>query len=84
MTDERHRDPGEPLSQELPTSGIPARFAYIGLDGDPQVMPIGVGRRGASSTPLKPETPRRRTNLRVADPRDRLPQYSSSLLNRNL
>ena len=24
--------------------GVPARFAYTALDGDPQVMPIGVGR----------------------------------------
>ena len=23
--------------------GVPARFAYTALDGDPQVMPIGVG-----------------------------------------
>jgi hypothetical protein len=24
--------------------GVPTRFAYTALDGDPQVMPIGVGR----------------------------------------
>jgi hypothetical protein len=30
-----------PLSQQLLTSHIPARFAYTGLDGDPRVIPIG-------------------------------------------
>jgi hypothetical protein len=28
-------------SQELLAGSIPARFAYIGLDGDPRVVPIG-------------------------------------------
>jgi hypothetical protein len=29
------------ISQELLGSAIPARFAYVGLDGDPRVVPIG-------------------------------------------
>lgn len=29
-----------PISQELLGSGIPARFAYVGVDGDPRVIPI--------------------------------------------
>jgi hypothetical protein len=31
----------KPYSQELLTGRIPARFAYIGLDGDPRVVPHG-------------------------------------------
>lgn len=30
----------KPYSQDLLTGHIPARFAYIGLDGDPRVIPI--------------------------------------------
>ena len=31
----------KPYSQDLLSGKIPARFAYIGLDGDPRVVPIG-------------------------------------------
>ncbi|WP_433007190.1 pyridoxamine 5'-phosphate oxidase family protein [Kribbella sp. CA-294648] len=31
----------KPYSQQLLTGTIPARFAYIGLDGDPRVVPVG-------------------------------------------
>src|SRR5215210_255221 len=31
----------KPLSQGLLTSSIPARLAYIGLDGAPRAIPIG-------------------------------------------
>ena len=31
----------EPYSQQLLTGPIPARFSYIGLDGDPRVVPMG-------------------------------------------
>ncbi len=31
----------DPLAQELMTSPIPARLAYIGLDGAPRAIPIG-------------------------------------------
>jgi len=37
----------EPLSRELLGSGIPARLAYTGLDGDPRVIPIGFLASGA-------------------------------------
>jgi len=30
----------KPISQRLLGSGIPARFAYTGVDGDPRVVPI--------------------------------------------
>jgi hypothetical protein len=32
---------GLPISVELLGSGIPARVSYVGLDGDPRVVPIG-------------------------------------------
>jgi Pyridoxamine 5'-phosphate oxidase len=31
----------KPISQDLLGSSIPARFSYVGLDGDPRVIPIG-------------------------------------------
>lgn len=31
----------KPYSQELLSGRIPARFAYVGLDGDPRVVPVG-------------------------------------------
>ena len=31
----------QPLAQELLFSDIPARLSYIGLDGDPRVVPVG-------------------------------------------
>jgi hypothetical protein len=31
----------DPLAQELLNAKIPARLAYIGLDGDPRAIPIG-------------------------------------------
>jgi Pyridoxamine 5'-phosphate oxidase len=31
----------QPLAQELLSSDIPARLAYIGVDGDPRVVPVG-------------------------------------------
>ncbi|HET6296476.1 MAG TPA: pyridoxamine 5'-phosphate oxidase family protein [Kribbella sp.] len=31
----------KPYSQDLLSGKIPARFAYIGLDGDPRVIPVG-------------------------------------------
>lgn len=32
---------GKQISQDLLASAIPARFAYVGIDGDPRVVPIG-------------------------------------------
>jgi pyridoxamine 5'-phosphate oxidase-like protein len=31
----------KPLARELLGSSIPARFAYVGRDGDPRVVPVG-------------------------------------------
>ncbi|QNE17778.1 pyridoxamine 5-phosphate oxidase [Kribbella qitaiheensis] len=31
----------KPYSQDLLSGKIPARFAYVGLDGDPRVIPMG-------------------------------------------
>jgi hypothetical protein len=31
----------KPISAQLLASGIPARLAYVGVDGDPRVIPIG-------------------------------------------
>ena len=33
----------KPIAQELLFSDIPARLSYIGLDGDPRVVPVGSG-----------------------------------------
>ena len=36
-----------PISQELLASSIPARMAYVGIDGAPRVIPIGFWWTGA-------------------------------------
>jgi hypothetical protein len=38
----------EPVAQELLFSDIPARLSYVGLDGDPRVVPIAFWWDGAS------------------------------------
>ena len=38
----------KPIAQELLFSDIPARFSYIGLDGDPRVVPVGFWWTGAT------------------------------------
>jgi hypothetical protein len=48
----------KPISQELLGSGIPARFSYVGLDGDPRVIPIGFlwsGRRVLARITIEPD-----------------------------
>jgi hypothetical protein len=37
----------KPIAQELLHSGIPARLAYVGVDGDPRVIPIAFVWDGA-------------------------------------
>lgn len=37
----------DPVAQELLAAPIPARFAYIGLDGAPRVVPVGAYWNGA-------------------------------------
>jgi hypothetical protein len=38
---------GQQISQDLLASGIPARFAYVGVDGDPRVVPIAFHWNGS-------------------------------------
>jgi hypothetical protein len=38
---------GKQISQDLLASGTPARFAYVGLDGDPRVVPIAFHWNGS-------------------------------------
>ena len=38
---------GRPISRELLGSSIPARVAYVGVDGDPRVVPIGFHWNGS-------------------------------------
>ena len=40
----------KPISRELLSSSIPARLAYIGLDGEPRAIPIGFAWDGAVLT----------------------------------
>jgi hypothetical protein len=58
------------VSQELLNSTIPARLAYIGLDGLPRAIPIGFwwdGERiGLATTPNAPKVEALRTNPNVA------------------
>jgi hypothetical protein len=37
----------KPIAQELLHSSIPARLAYVGVDGDPRVVPVGFQWDGA-------------------------------------
>jgi hypothetical protein len=37
-----------PISRELLGSSVPARLAYVGVDGDPRVVPVGFVWDGAS------------------------------------
>ena len=58
------------VSQELLNSTIPARLAYIGLDGLPRAIPIGFwwdGERiGLATTPNAPKVEALRANQNVA------------------
>ena len=51
-----------PLSHELLASGIPAQFTNTALDGDPQVVPIGVGRPWQIVDSSQAGDPDQRTN----------------------
>lgn len=60
-----------PISQELLVgSSIPARFAYIGVDGDPRVVPVGYHWNGAQllvfTVPKAAKVRALRKNPRVA------------------
>jgi Pyridoxamine 5'-phosphate oxidase len=61
---------GQPISQDLLASGIPARFAYVGIDGDPRVVPIGFHWNGSQillfTVPKSAKVRALRQNRRVA------------------
>jgi hypothetical protein len=60
----------KPISTELLDSSIPARLAYIGIDGDPRVIPIAFLWDGARlivcTVPKSAKVPALRRNPRVA------------------
>ena len=60
----------KPISQELLGSSIPARLAYIGIDGAPRAIPIGFSWTGAqvvmATVPTSAKVRALRRNARVA------------------
>ena len=60
----------KPIAQRLLGSGIPARFAYTGLDGGPRVVPVAFWWTGADlvvcSLPTMAKVPALRRDPRVA------------------
>ena len=70
----------EPISQELLSSSIPARLAYVGVDGEPRVIPIAFVWAGEQlvvyTAPKAAKVRALRDNPRVAltvDTQDRWP-----------
>ena len=59
-----------PISRELLDSPIPARLAYIGLDGAPRVIPVGFWWTGEhmvmATVPASPKVQALRRNPHVA------------------
>ncbi|MEU4195696.1 pyridoxamine 5'-phosphate oxidase family protein [Kribbella sp. NPDC026611] len=60
----------KPYSQQLLNGPEPARFAYVGLDGDPRVIPIGFWVEGdklvMATVPKSAKVPALRQNPKVA------------------
>src|SRR5882762_2282543 len=60
----------DPLAQELMQSSIPARLAYLGLDGFPRAIPIGFHWNGVQfvlcTVPHAPKVSALKTNPKVA------------------
>ena len=60
----------DPIAQELMQSSIPARLAYVALDGSPRAIPIGFHWNGAEfvlcTVPHAPKVPALRANPQVA------------------
>ena len=60
----------KPIAQELLASSIPARLAYVGLDGDPRVVPVAFLWTGSTlviaTVPTSAKVPALRRNARVA------------------
>jgi hypothetical protein len=69
-TDDVAQELAKPLSQELLNSSIPARLAYIGVDGDPRVVPVGFlydrSRLVVGTVPTAAKVRALRQNPRVA------------------
>jgi hypothetical protein len=61
---------GKQISLDLLASAIPARFAYVGIDGDPRVVPIGFHWNGTQillfTVPKSAKVRALRQNPRVA------------------
>lgn len=60
----------KPIAQELLGSSIPARLAYVGVDGDPRVVPVAFlwtgSRLVVGTVPTSAKVPALRRNPRVA------------------
>lgn len=60
----------KPISRELLESSIPARLSYVGVDGDPRVIPIAFLWNGSQvivcTVPTSAKVPALRQNPRVA------------------
>ncbi len=60
----------DPLAQELMQSSIPARLAYLGVDGFPRAIPIGFHWNGAefvlATVPHAPKVAALKANPKVA------------------
>jgi hypothetical protein len=60
----------DPLARELMQSNIPARLAYVGLDGFPRAIPIGFHWNGAQfvlcTVPHAPKVSALKANPKVA------------------
>lgn len=72
-----------PISQELLGSSIPARLAYVGVDGEPRVIPIGFVWTGeqvvVATVPKSAKVRAVRQNPRVAvtvDTQDQWPPWA--------
>ncbi len=70
LQDEVAETMAKPISQELLGASIPARLAYIGIDGDPRVIPIAFFWDGSQVTvctvPRAAKVEALRRNPRVA------------------
>src|SRR5437879_10667516 len=70
QTEDVTRVLSDPLAQELMQSSIPARLAYLGLDGFPRAIPIGFHWNGVQfvlcTVPHAPKVPALKTNPKVA------------------
>jgi nitroimidazol reductase NimA-like FMN-containing flavoprotein (pyridoxamine 5'-phosphate oxidase superfamily) len=77
-------DLDKPIARDLLNSSIPARFSYVGLDGDPRVVPVAFLWTGAEivvcTTPNAAKVPALRRNPRVALTIDTQDQHPPKVL----